>query len=92
MLCIEVCLGCAKGAKLMMLSVPPGTTLAQAVIASGYLTQTQLAQHHFGIFGQRRLINTVLKDHDRVEIYFPLWIDPKMARAERAKKSRMRST
>jgi len=76
----------------MTLNVPPGTTLAQAVIGSGYVTQAELAQHHFGVFGQRRPIHTVLKDHDRVEIYFPLWIDPKMARAERAKKPPMRST
>lgn len=36
-----------------------------------------------GIWGQKTKLDQCLRDHDRVEIYRPLRVDPKVARRER---------
>jgi putative ubiquitin-RnfH superfamily antitoxin RatB of RatAB toxin-antitoxin module len=63
------------------LALPAGSTVAQAVAASG-LTQRhpQAAQLPAGVWGRKAEPDAVLRDQDRVEIYRPLQCDPKEAR------------
>jgi uncharacterized protein len=42
-----------------------------------------LLQIQLGVWGQRADLSQVLQDGDRVEIYRPLRVDPKVARRER---------
>lgn len=69
-----------------------GSTLQQAVFESGitaHFPEIDPANQAMGIFGQAVSEPALhqLRDGDRVEIYRPLIIDPKQARAERARKS-----
>lgn len=69
------------------LSLPAGTTIAQSILASGYLTDfptNTLESISAGIFGKHYPNHQPLQDHDRVEIYAPLRVDPKIARRRRA--------
>jgi len=69
------------------LQVAPGTTLQQAVYASGFA-------HHFpevdvhtlalGVYGERSTPQRQVTDGDRVEIYRPLRFDPMESRRRRA--------
>ena len=64
-----------------------GTTAAQAITTSGVLLkfpEIDLAQSKLGIFGKLVKPDTVLREHDRVEIYRPLIADPKEVRRQRA--------
>jgi uncharacterized protein len=83
---IEVVFCPAGGpADLQAMRVAPGTTLVQALVASG------LPQRHgldlrllqAGIWGKPKEPGTVLRERDRVEIYRPLKVDPKEARRQR---------
>ena len=68
------------------LSLPVGSCVSQAVVQSGApqefvdLGSNALA---LGIWGKPCGANQVLKDNDRIEIYRPLRVDPKVARRER---------
>jgi putative ubiquitin-RnfH superfamily antitoxin RatB of RatAB toxin-antitoxin module len=69
------------------LSLPVDTTIAQAILAAGYLVdfpENALGSISVGIFGQHYPNHQTLQDHDRVEIYAPLRVDPKIARRRRA--------
>lgn len=68
------------------LCMPAGATLMQALQASG------LAQKHpeldlehatVGVWGRKAARDQVLRPMDRVEVYRPLRVDPKVARRER---------
>lgn len=67
---------------LSQLVLPAGSTLAQAVAASGVLPRHGLGAEHAaaGIWGRRARQDTPLRDGDRVELYRPLVCDPKEAR------------
>ena len=68
------------------LDMPNGSSLGQAVVQSGVLAEfTDLALDTLtaGVWGKRYSLNHKLKDQDRVEIYRPLRVDPKVARRER---------
>jgi putative ubiquitin-RnfH superfamily antitoxin RatB of RatAB toxin-antitoxin module len=69
------------------LDLPPGSTLAQAVSASGFAQRFpgyDLACLQAGIYGQRCEPERELADGDRVEIYRPLVFDPMESRRRRA--------
>lgn len=75
------------------LRLPAGSTVAQAVAASGLLAEfPELAGTvlSLGVFG--KLVaepeQQVLRAGDRVEVYRPLLIDPKEARRLRAEKAK----
>ena len=78
--------------KQYVLQLPPGTTVAQAIEQSGLLNECpdiHLRDHAafaVGIWGRKTTLNHVLRDLDRVEIYRPLVVDPKVARRERFQK------
>ena len=69
------------------IEIAPGATLADAVRASGLITQYGLDPLvvRYALSGVRADDNAVLADGDRVEIVGPLIVDPKVARARRAR-------
>jgi putative ubiquitin-RnfH superfamily antitoxin RatB of RatAB toxin-antitoxin module len=76
---------------LLRQSVPAGTTVLEAVRASGMLAQhpeINLASNKLGIFGKLTHADVVLRDKDRIEIYRPLIADPKEVRRKRAEQGK----
>jgi putative ubiquitin-RnfH superfamily antitoxin RatB of RatAB toxin-antitoxin module len=67
------------------LTMAAGSTLADAVRASGLIEAEPPEGLGFGIWGRRQPVSTVLRDGDRVEIYRALTVDPKEARRLRYK-------
>ena len=89
---VEVAYALPHKQKIVAVEVPEGTTLLDAVRLSGIeaeFPELVLADAKFGIFGKavRDAEGEVLRSGDRVEIYRPLIIDPKQARANRAAKA-----
>ncbi|MDZ7811944.1 MAG: RnfH family protein [Ideonella sp.] len=73
------------------LQLPLGSTVAQAVVASGLLAKHGLAlDEHLvvGVWMKLKPLDTVLRQDDRVEIYRPLKVDPKEARRQRYRKQK----
>lgn len=74
------------------LQLTQGATVLQAIEQSGLLTdcpEINLRDHAafgVGIWGRKTTLNHELRDLDRVEIYRPLVVDPKVARRERFQK------
>ncbi|MCP2084636.1 UNVERIFIED_ORG: putative ubiquitin-RnfH superfamily antitoxin RatB of RatAB toxin-antitoxin module [Paraburkholderia sediminicola] len=90
-LSIEVCYALAGEQALITVDLPEGATLQQAIEASGILQrypQIDLGMQKVGVFGKLKPLDTVLADHDRVEIYRPLLVDPKLSRQRRVEKTR----
>ena len=88
---VQVCYALANEQALVDVQLPAGATLAQAIEASGILQrfpQIDLATQKVGVFGKLKPLDTVLADHDRVEIYRPLLVDPKVSRQRRVEKTR----
>lgn len=86
---IHITVAASKGGQLWkrQLSLPVGTTIAESIIAAGYLAdfpESPLASLSVGIFGKHFPSHQQLQDHDRVEIYASLRVDPKIARRRRA--------
>lgn len=85
---VQVCHALPAETFLVELELPAGSTLLQAVHASGALQrypQIDIATQKLGIFGKLKPTDTVLRDGDRIEIYRPLQADPKETRRRRAK-------
>jgi uncharacterized protein len=75
------------------LSMPVGATVADAVHASGLMQRhpmLALASLRIGVWGKLRQPADALRDHDRVELYRPLTVDPKEARRLRYRQHRER--
>ena len=75
------------------LQLPAGTTLVEALRASGVLERhrdIELATAKAGIWGKLAALDTPLRDGDRVELYRPLAVDPKEARRLRYRSHRER--
>ncbi len=72
---------------LVRLTLPEGSTVQQAIEASGLLQkygEIDLKRNKVGIFGKLSRLDAVLRDRDRIEIYRPLIADPKEVRKKRA--------
>jgi putative ubiquitin-RnfH superfamily antitoxin RatB of RatAB toxin-antitoxin module len=80
--------------ELLSLALPAGSTVLQALIASGLMEKHGLdvAATKFGIFGKQTKLDVVLRDLDRVEIYRPLIADPKEMRKARVAEKKARKT
>jgi uncharacterized protein len=90
-LSIIVCYALPDRQTLISLELPQGATLRQAIDASGILQrhpEIDLTKQKVGVFGKLKPLDAVLADHDRVEIYRPLIVDPKLARQRRVEKTR----
>lgn len=77
------------------LEIPKGSTVLEA------LQLAELAElvfkavetgHTVGIWGKKTSPSHILNDLDRIEIYRPLKVDPKVARRERFQKQGARTT
>lgn len=91
---VEVVYCAAPGhADLVQLHLPPGTTLADALQASGLLQRHALETDGLsaGVWGRVHALDGVLRDRDRVEIYRPLQVDPKEARRQRYRHQRLKT-
>ena len=87
MLTIEVIYALPTKQHLASLQLPAGSTVRQAIEASGLLQkypEIDLAKNKVGIFAKLSKLEATLRDHDRVEIYRPLLADPKEVRKQRA--------
>ena len=68
------------------LRLRPDRTVLQALQTSGLLVHRpdlDLATMSLGIWGRKVALTHPLRDQDRLEIYRPLRVDPKVARRER---------
>ena len=86
---VVVCYATPGQEFLRALEVEPGTTIGQAIEASGVLAafpDMNLVTQPVGIFARKKTLDTVLRARDRIEIYRPLVADPKDSRRKRAAK------
>jgi uncharacterized protein len=83
---VVVAYGGPEGQATIAVSLPDGSTLADAVARSGLVERFGLfaAALAFAIHGQRAVASTPLRSGDRVELLRPLRADPREARRERA--------
>ncbi|MBQ0930946.1 RnfH family protein [Ideonella sp. 4Y16] len=73
------------------LSLPVGSTLDDALRAAGLLEMVDSdagASLQVGIWAKARARDTVLREHDRVEVWRALKVDPKEARRQRYRKAK----
>lgn len=86
---IEVAYALPEKQKILSVCVPAGTTYRAAVQLSRIQDEfpgEEIAHAPIGVFGKKVASPDTeeVKDGERVEIYRPLLIDPKQARANRA--------
>ncbi len=89
---IEVVYALPDEQTLLRKSLPVGTTVSEAIQASGLLEkfpELDLSTLKLGIFGKLTKGDTVLRDKDRIEIYRPLIADPKEVRRRRAEEGKV---
>ena len=67
------------------LQLPQGSTVAQALQACGLAPGSADGSSAVGVWGRRCEASHALRPGDRVELYRPLRVDPKVARRERFK-------
>jgi putative ubiquitin-RnfH superfamily antitoxin RatB of RatAB toxin-antitoxin module len=68
------------------LTLPAGATVSQALRASGvgtFVPDIERGQLSVGVWGRVAPLDHILRERDRIEIYRPLRVDPKLARRER---------
>jgi len=88
---VDVCYALPDAQTLIAVDLPAGATVREAIDASGIVARhpdIDLAKQKVGVYGKIRPLDAALVDHDRVEIYRPLIVDPKTARQRRVDKSR----
>lgn len=84
---VQICYATPDRQILLDAMLPAGTTVHQAINASGVLQlapEIDLSVWRVGVFGKLRPLDSVTQDRDRVEIYRPLIADPKESRRRRA--------
>ena len=84
---VEVVYALPERQELASFSLPAGSTVRQAIEASGLLDkhpEIDLAKNKLGIYAKLTKAEATLRDRDRVEIYRPLIADPKEVRKQRA--------
>lgn len=88
---VEVVYALPREQVVVQLALPANATVESAIHHSGLLTRypdiadAVLQKGNLGIFGKTVKADTLLKAHDRVEIYRPLSVDPKEARRRRVR-------
>lgn len=76
------------------LRLPAGSSVADAVAASGLRAEfpgLDFDALGVGVWGRKAGPRQPLRDRDRVEVYRPLQVDPKVARRERFRKQGARA-
>lgn len=90
-LSVEVCYARRDEQTLIAVTLPAGATVRDALTASAIAArypEIDPATAKIGVFGKLTSLDAPLADHDRVEIYRPLIVDPKLARQRRVEKTR----
>ncbi|MBI3562152.1 MAG: RnfH family protein [Gammaproteobacteria bacterium] len=88
---VEVAYATPERQVIIPLQVAPGTTVGQAIVASGIVAifpEIDPQKNPVGIFSLLVSLDTLVQARDRVEIYRPLQADPKESRRRRAEKKR----
>jgi len=88
---VQVCYATPEVQTVIALFVAALCTVNEALRASGILVQhpeIDLSVQAVGIFGKIKQLDDVVAAEDRIEIYRPLIVDPKVARARRVAKAR----
>ena len=80
---IEVLRAWSRRHVAVNLQLPAGSTVADALAASGLPIDGVSA---YAVFGERVATDAVLGDGDRLELLQPLLLDPKEARRRRARR------
>lgn len=86
---VYLCYATAQREFIRQMQVDVGTTIEQAIRASGVLDEfpeIDLAASPVGIYAKKKPLDAVLRERDRIEIYRPLVADPKDSRRRRAAK------
>ena len=84
---VEVAYAKPELQRILVIQVNEGCTIQDAIECSGILElfpEIDLTKQKVGIFGKKKELMDALQQHDRVEIYRPLTMDPKEARKKRA--------
>jgi uncharacterized protein len=93
---ITVCYAPAARQLLSLpVQLPAGSTVRAALAAcaaNARLADVLATQPALGIWGEKAHLDQVLDNNDRVEIYRPLRVDPKVARRERFAKQGARTS
>jgi putative ubiquitin-RnfH superfamily antitoxin RatB of RatAB toxin-antitoxin module len=87
---VEVCYASEKGQVLIEVELPLGSTVINAILASGILDlypKLDLADQ-VGIFSKKVPLATFLREGDRVEIYRNLLLTPNQQRLSRVRNGR----
>ena len=88
---IEVAYGTPENQVWIELQIQQGTTLIEAIRLSGIadkFPEINIIDSRKGIFGKIVADDKILGNHDRVEIYRPLLVDPREARRRRANRGK----
>jgi len=88
---LEVAYGTPEKQALLEVVVEKGTTVEQAILASGIIKRfpdINLEILKVGIWNRTCKLTDLPKKGDRIEIYRPLIADPKEARRRRAEKAK----
>ena len=97
-LSLQVCVVYApapRDVREVRLTLPAPCTVLQALQLSGFLQQFPLLDTpdtQVGVWGRKAPVSQLLREQDRVEIYRPLKVDPKVARRERFVKQGSKGT
>jgi uncharacterized protein len=84
----------AREVREWVLDLGAGSTVLQGLQASGLAAEfpaLDLGGLTVGIWGRKARLSQPLRDGDRIEVYRPLAVDPKVARRERFRKQGTRA-
>lgn len=80
---VEVAVAWPEFQVVVSLALSEGSTVAEAIARSGLrerFPDLEISPERLGVFAERRAPDDRLRDGDRVEIYRPLKVDPRVAR------------
>lgn len=90
---VEVAVAWPELQVIVPLRLAEGATVADAIECAGLrerFPDLEISPERLGVFADRRAPDDRLRDGDRVEIYRPLKVDPKVARRMAAEAKRQR--
>ena len=85
--------GAPRAAREWQIELPLGATVIHALAGTAFKDDSALQAMRpvVGIWGKKTGLHHAVQNGDRIEIYRPLLIDPKIARRERFKKQGAKS-
>jgi putative ubiquitin-RnfH superfamily antitoxin RatB of RatAB toxin-antitoxin module len=84
----------ARETREWTVTVPQGSTVLDAIqqtTVTQEFPQIEVESMNLGVWGRRCIPAQTVRDGDRVELYRPLLVDPKIARRERFRKQGARA-